>query len=522
MRRNNHIRGFLFIILIGVLPLFGSADKGDTLNFWIYFTDKESADAASFDASDYVFSHLTERALERRATRGTISGPSYFDLDVSQAYINAILTEGMEVRTVSRWLNAISVSAPPSDVENLEDLNTVRKVKRVRKVSKKIVKRITRAIDDELQSNTEYGGSQDQLHQINAVAAHDAGYTGADVWVLMLDTGFMTDHESIENDRIVAEYDFIQGDSVTQNQDGDHPAQHNHGTLTASVAGGYSDGNLVGVAYECNFLLAKTEIYDQEIQIEEDHYVAGLEWGEALGADIASSSLGYLDWYTYEDMDGNTAVTTQAVDIAANLGVVCVTSMGNEGNDPWYYMIAPADADSVIAVGAVDSVGLLAGFSSHGPTYDGRIKPEVVARGVLTFSAGTNSTDSYVLASGTSLSCPLVAGATALVLEANPDWTPMQVREALMMTADRAGSPDNDFGFGLVDVMAAIEYNQEQVPGDVSLDGELNINDAVLMLEWILAHEDLNSDLFEVADANTDGTLNISDVVVLIEWILTL
>ena len=145
------------------------------------------------------------------------------------------------------------------------------------------------------------------------------------------------------------------------------------------------------LAYSCKYLLAKTEMVNDEIVAEEDFYVAALEWGEALGADIASSSLGYLDWYTYEDdLDGQTAITTRGIDYASSLGMVCVTAAGNEGNTGWYHIIAPADADSVISVGAVDAFNVTPSFSSHGPTADGRIKPEVLARGVATFLAGTD------------------------------------------------------------------------------------------------------------------------------------
>ncbi|MCH7732685.1 MAG: S8 family peptidase, partial [Candidatus Marinimicrobia bacterium] len=178
-----------------------------------------------------------------------------------------------------------------------------------------------------------------------------------------------------------------------------------------------------------------------------------------LGADVVSSSLGYLDWYTYPDMDGNTAVTTKAMDIAASVGIVCVTAAGNEGDDDWYYIIAPADADSVISVGAVDMNGVIAGFSSHGPTYDGRIKPEVCARGVSTVCASPFNVDQYTRKGGTSLSTPLVAGAAAVILSAHPDWTPMMVREALMKTASRADYPDNSYGWGVIDVWEAIRFD---------------------------------------------------------------
>lgn len=489
--------------------------------FWIYFYDKEFTDAEQFDAADFDFPHLSERAIARRAMRGTITGPCYEDLPVPQSYIDDILADGIEVRVVSRWLNAISVMATQEYIDGLSANSIVKKTKRIHRVSKKMVKRISREAED-YQDDPSYGQAFGQVEQINAVAAHEAGYTGTDVWLLMLDTGYFTDHETFQDARIVAEYDFIQGDEETQNQVGDHDSQHNHGTVTASTAAGYMEGVYKGVAYECKLLLAKTEIVDEEIQTEEDYYVAGLEWGEALGADVASSSLGYLDWYTYSDMDGETAVTTNAVDFAVSLGLVCVTAAGNEGNDPWYYIIAPADADSVIAVGAVNSENEIASFSSHGPTFDLRIKPEVLAQGVGTYAAWTAGTDTYTGANGTSLSTPLVAGAAVLLLDANPGWSPMMVREALMMTADGAYTPDNTRGFGLIDVMAAIDYDFGIVPGDVNGDVELNISDAVLILEWVLNETELDEMQFEVADANNDQLVNVLDIVVIIDWILSL
>jgi hypothetical protein len=175
---------------------------------------------------------------------------------------------------------------------------------------------------------------------------------------------------------------------------------------------------------------------------------------------VVSTSLGYLDWYTYEDMDGNTAVTTIGIDIAVGLGMVCVTAAGNSGNDNWYYIIAPADADSVIAVGAVRESGQIASFSSHGPTYDGRIKPEVCARGSYTWCINSNSTTEYSQMSGTSLATPLVGGAVALILQAKPEWSAMEVREAVIMTASQSNDPDNSYGYGIMNALDATNYEQ--------------------------------------------------------------
>ena len=147
------------------------------------------------------------------------------------------------------------------------------------------------------------------------------------------------------------------------------------------------------------------------------------------------------------------------MDIAVGLGMVCVTAAGNSGNDSWYYIIAPADADSVIAVGAVRENGVIASFSSHGPTFDGRIKPEVCARGSYTWCVSPNSTTTYTQLSGTSLACPLVGGAVALVRQAKPEWSAMEVREAVMMTASQSSEPDNSYGYGIMNAALAIEYD---------------------------------------------------------------
>ncbi len=520
MRRTQHYITLLLITLLSGVACYGQGEE-EYLPYWVFFNDKEVTDQANFNAADYTFPHLSQRALDRRALRGTITGPTYQDLPVPATYIDEILSPEVKVRVVSRWLNAVSILAPPEYIDQLSNNVLIKKTRRIHKVTKRTIKRITR--DEEIYTrDATYGASYEQNEQINAIAAHSMGYTGADVWLLMLDTGYYTDHVAFQQERIVAEYDFIQGDSITSNQEGDAVNQHNHGTWTASTAGGYVDGELRGTAYECKYLLAKTEIVNEEIIAEEDLFVAALEWGEALGADIASSSLGYLDWYTYEDLDGESAITTRGVDYAASLGMVVVTAAGNEGNTSWYYVIAPADADSVISVGAVDQSNTVPSFSSHGPTYDGRIKPEVLARGVATFCADTDSSNAFISATGTSLSTPLVAGACALVLEAHPNWTPMMVREALMMTADGNTSPDNTRGFGLIDVVAAIDYNFGIVQGDVSEDNILNVSDAVLLLEWVLSGEEISEVQFEVADVNNDNHLDILDIVVLVEWILTL
>jgi len=455
------MKKYILIVFIFYIPIESAASE----KMWVYFTDKDNSGQNIT---------LDDKAIKRRQKMNIKH--SWYDRPVTQSYITAVEELGVVIHHKSRWLNAVSVtvdnnvlnaiSAFPF-VKNIDPVATFKKNKLVISDSQSFSRRSR--VD-----SLDYGYAQEQIEQINCHTAHQAGFTGQGIRVLILDTGFNTERSVFDSLTIIDEWDFINNDGNTANENDDHPNQHNHGTLVFSTLAGYDPGNLIGPAFGSEFLLAKTEDYPNESQVEEDNYVAALEWGEQLGADVMSSSLGYLDWYSYCDMDGNTGVTTIAVDIATSLGVLCVTAAGNWGTaEPppnpcdtlYYYISAPADADSVIAVGAVNRDGDIASFSSHGPTYDGRIKPEVCARGVSTWGVNANS-DSYRTANGTSLSAPLVSGVAAVILSAHPNWTPMQVREALMMSADRVDAPDNDYGYGVIDAMAAIDYEVSSIEGN--------------------------------------------------------
>lgn len=448
---------FLFVTIF-CLHFEASASE----KMWIYFTDKDNSGQNIT---------LDDKAIQRRLKVDIKD--TWYDRPVSQSYIAVMEELGAVIHNKSRWLNAVSIT---SDINIINEISLLPFVKKtvpvaVYKKNKREFSQLQSSRKLSVIDSLDYGYAQEQIEQINCHTAHQAGYTGQGVRVLILDTGFNTERSVFDSLTIIDEWDFINNDGNTENEANDYSSQHNHGTMVFSTLAGYDPGNLIGPAFGAEFLLAKTEDVTNESQVEEDNYVAALEWGEQLGADIMSSSLGYLDWYSYCDMDGNTGVTTIAVDIATSLGMLCITSAGNWGTSSpppnpcdtlYYYISAPADADSVISVGAVNSNGEIASFSSHGPTYDGRIKPEVCARGVSTWGVNANS-DSYRTGSGTSLSAPLVSGAAAVILSAHSDWTPMQVREAMMMTADRVDNPDNNYGYGVIDVMAAIDYETSSI-----------------------------------------------------------
>jgi hypothetical protein len=451
------------VISAALSRIMAEGSSQDSLRIWVFFTDKGVFSQGEYRlAKETSRSSLTNAALRRRQKNRVEA--DFLDLPVDQSYVDEVLRLGGELRHRSRWLNAISMQIRIDKVEEIAALPFVRQIRRVASYRRKPVE--VEPLRGELYKPSDfagygrnYGPSLPQLDQINAPIVHDMGFMGQDVIVGMLDTGYRKDHQAFASafseGRVLAEWDFINGDGNTQNEVGDPPGQHGHGTLTWSTLGGEYDGKLYGPAYKAKFVLAKTEDTSEEEPVEEDYWVAGLEWADSIGAEVVSSSLAYSDWYVASDYDGNTCVTTVAADMAASRGIVVCNAMGNEG--PGYRTLdAPADADSVLACGAVDGNGVIAGFSSRGPTYDGRIKPEVVARGVATYCAQSSGVDDYGGANGTSLSTPLVGGCTAVLMSAHPDWTAMQVREALMMTANNASSPDSTYGWGLLNLFAAL------------------------------------------------------------------
>jgi serine protease AprX len=460
-------------ILRRALDDSGSIMRRDdgTFAVWVYFTDHGLSGGARDVALMAVEQSLPERTLQRRAKMRKPGERlvDAADLPVSAVYLQAVRAVGAKFRHQSRWLNAAGFEADEVQLTSIAALSFVQKIEliaRFRRMPSDPTED-ERAMTDRLRAEVllpprshgslDYGGSLPEVQQINVPAVHEMGLTGQGVVLGMLDTGWILTHDAFADIDVLATWDFINDNEIVENQPGDSPSQHNHGTWTLSTVAGFKPGELVGPAFGAGYILAKTEDTSQEAPIEEDWWVAGLEWVELLGADIVSSSLGYYDWYGFPDLDGNTAVTTIAADMAVDRGVVVVNSAGNSRTG-FGHIIAPADGHGVIAVGAVGLDGSYASFSSPGPTYDGRTKPDVMALGVGNHVVSISDDQGYVNLSGTSLSCPLVAGVAALMLQRVPGLTPLQVREALRETADRAFLPDNDYGWGIVDALAAATY----------------------------------------------------------------
>jgi subtilisin family serine protease len=460
---------------------------------WIFFTDKGLGSRAAYDAAiAKVAASYNPRAIERRRLRGdnAARGGALFDerdLPVVSEYVDAVTAAGARVRVTTTWLNAVSAFVTAEQIEPIAALPFVDRIQPVARWAgpdpidvQKDDETIERGGGDRLP--IDYGRSFAQLEQIRVVGLHSEGYTAEGVIVGILDTGFKRSHIAFNQPGhevdVIAEYDFVDDDGNTAPEPGDPSSQHRHGTLILGCLGSYLPGDLVGGAFDASFILCKTEDTTDEYQAEEDNYVAGLQFIEANGGDMSTSSLGYINWYSQLDLDGETAVTTIAMNTFNDNGAHSCTAAGNNGHDSdpsTSNLIAPADAFRVITCGAVDSGGSMSFFSSDGPTADGRVKPELLARGSSTHTVDPNSDTDFTTASGTSLSTPLVACAVACLIQSHPEWTPDQMRDALFQTADyfvENGSYDPLFvrGYGIVNALGATQdCNDNGVPDPIEL-----------------------------------------------------
>jgi subtilisin family serine protease len=475
----------------------GAALGAESAPQWVFFRDRGPATAVD-SALAVAERALSQRALARRARavreRGSPSGSGTVasgaptptarlvderDLEPSAAYVQAVAAAGADIRTRSRWLNAVSVSASSDALDRIRALPFVSSVAPValgRREDLESSENLESTESPESSENLEstdgsespgnlratsdfsYGPGEHQVEMLGVPEAHALGYRGEGVLICVIDSGFDLRHEAFDMLEVLAERDFIDRDTDTSYDPAhDLPNQPNHGSQVLSIVGGYAPGRLIGPAYRAEYLLAKAERIDYERPSEEDAWCEALEWAEAMGADIVTSSISYSRWYRPQDLDGRSAVITRAANLALERGVLVVNSAGNYGPEG-ETLSAPADAPGVITVGSVNWNGVVSGFSSRGPTWDRRVKPDLVAMGSGTRFVGAQTRAKYGSGSGTSYSTPLVAGCAALVMSAHPDWGPEAVREALVMSADRASRPDPRYGWGLPNARDAILY----------------------------------------------------------------
>ncbi len=433
------------------------------LAIWVRFVDRDLDGAELATALQDARKRLPERQLERRARMSTPIDAA--DLPLVREWVAAVAATGATARRESRWLNAASFSATPAQILEIAALPWVREVELVARLrGDASVEADPRpyAADAAAQKTPgvlEYGPSRAALEAVNVLPLHERGLTGAGVTIAILDSGFLLDHECLQDVDVVDTWDFVNEDPYVFNQRNDPDDAADHGTQVLGSLVGYGRGSLIGPAYGASVILAKTEDISSETRLEEDNWIAALEWAVGLGADIINSSVGYFDWYEWSDLDGGSSPMTFAADMAALRGTVVVVGVGMmRYNAEWPHILVPSDGRYVLSVGMADADGVVSGWSSPGPTYDGRVKPDILALGTANPTPIPWTTDVYYYAFGVDMSVPLVTGAVALLLEQNPSLTPLQINDAMRQTASRALLPDNDFGWGVVDSYGASLY----------------------------------------------------------------
>ena len=446
------------------------AEQGEELLIWVFFTDKGNQIQSYFNNPTSV---VSEKSLKRRAkvlSEGNLINVR--DLPVYQNYIQQTEAQGLHLKQKTKWFNGVSGWATKSELVQIADLPFVKQLDIVYRFRKDNEESLNENPEEQNQNlekpvgtnSLNYGQSFTQLNQITVPQVHDLGYTGAGVTICLMDNGFdrWTTHQVFSSMNVIATWDFVDGDADVENG---NVGIGWHGISTLSLIGGFYEGQLIGPAFGADFILTRTEDNDSETPIEEDNWIAAMEWADTIGVDLTSTSLGYLVFddsvgfnYTWQDMDGNTCRITNGADYAVSIGIFVANSAGNNGYNASHNTLnAPADGDSVIAVGSVTSSGSRSSFSSVGPTVDGRIKPDLMAMGSSDYHACYTSNNCYGSGSGTSYSCPLLAGASALLLEADPNLTPMQLSAILKNTASKSNNPDNQYGWGIIDTYAALQ-----------------------------------------------------------------
>lgn len=422
---------------------------------WVFLKDKPSQTA--FVASPLTM--LSQRALDRRL-RYNISLDSK-DVPVEASYISQIKnTSGIIVKAKSKWLNALHIQGTQADISKLLTLNFVNKVEYANKSlnvsgknsrQQKVVQKTNKL---NFTTDFNYGNSANQIEMLKGNVLHQNNFTGEGMQIAIIDAGFPNvDNFAAfkrirDNNQILGGYDFV-------NRNENFYTGNYHGMSVLSTIAGYMDNQFVGTAPDAKFYLFISEDAVNETPLEESLWVEAAEKADSLGVDVINTSLGYTTFdnpnynYVYADMDGKTTFISKGAEIAFSRGMIVVNSAGNEGNAFWHYISAPADAASVLSIGAVNATGVIASFSSYGPAADNRVKPDVCAQGAGVYIISPSG--AIVTSNGTSFSSPVLAGVVACLWQAFPDKNNAEIIQLVKESAHLYANPTAQEGYGIPD-----------------------------------------------------------------------
>lgn len=444
--------------LLYILLLISFTSIAQTEDAWVYFKDKPNMDYYINNPLEM----LSQRAIERRIRQGIALDSK--DIPIASSYMNQIeAATGITVLAKSKWLNAVHIAGSAENINTLGALEFVGSIQFANHtLNSRIAFQNSLAISHhnklDILTDFDYGQASNQIEMLHGDFLHENDYTGSGMQIAVIDAGFrnvntMGAFERIRNNnQILGTYNFVADTE-------DVYGYHYHGTMVLSTIAGYVENEFVGTAPDAAYYLFISEDVSQEHPLEESWWVEAAEKADSLGVDIINTSLGYTTFdraaynHTYEELDGNTTFISRGAEIAFSRGMLVINSAGNSGNSSWHYIGAPADAHSILSIGAVDAGGNMAGFSSYGPTSDGVIKPDVCAQGRGT--SVINTSNAIITANGTSFSSPVLSGVSACLWQAFPNKTNYEIAQSIRESGHLYVAPEDQFGYGIPDFINA-------------------------------------------------------------------
>ena len=458
----------VFIFFIVSFLTLSQVSYSQNLYWRVFF--KTKGPGSFFEGTELynkTLSSLSQKSLDRRKKfNGPLRVISIDDAPVYQIYIDSVLKSGATLQHTLKWQNYIVINADSAQIATISKYSFVKSVQLTSsKATLQQFSQQQKSLFEEISNcgNYRYGSSFNQISMMNLPILHSMGFSGTHSTIGVLDNGFIwRNHLAFKHLKRVKEYDFIYNDTITSNESIDVGGQDDHGTVVLGSIAGYLNDSLIGSAPFANYYLCKTEDNKHERRIEEDHYAAAIEWLEAEGVDISTSSLGYFPYDgteeapSYSELDGKTTIVAKVVNNATKKGMICITAAGNSGSN-FRTIISPGDADSVFTIGAVNPEGNPAGFTSRGPLENGKIKPDFAAQGVQVFTVSPQSTEGYTRVNGTSFATPLFAGSVGVLASAFPELPPYKIRTILKQSSSQYTMPDSILGFGVPDMLQAFK-----------------------------------------------------------------
>ena len=429
-------------------------------------TDKGNAGYSIDRPGDF----LSPKAIERRQKQGFAVNET--DLPIDPSYFAQLENLGAKVYTYSKWVSTIVVAV--EDEGLLPAIRNLAFVKETEPVWKGILPNRAPASDpqpevvsktasgDKVFSQEDYGFSFVQNSLFNLLPLHQEGYTGEGIAIAVIDGGYYGTNRvpQFDQERIKETRNF------THEQEDLYESSLDHGTRALSCMLANSQGEIIGTAPYADYYLFKSEVNAGEYPIEEDYWVAAVEYADSIGIDVVSTSLGYALFddssmdHTHAQLDGQAVPASRAASMLASKGMILCHSAGNSGNSTWEKILIASDATDILTVGSVNSSREVSASSGRGYTADNRVKPDVMAMGSKVYVVNTSG---IMTSSGTSFSCPLTAGAVACLWQALPNLNSLAIMDIIRRSTDRFENPNKDYGYGIPDFHQAWEIGKDYV-----------------------------------------------------------